>query len=150
MISFVSVLIVRWEQLLQNVSETVHNATGLYFCYQIFLKSYTCCFVFNQTNSSVYSGLRDQMNKLRDSLANLQHVAEDEEQEKELDLRMKNIKVVLDVDVEDVDVDGEDVDVDGEEQEKELDLRMTSIKVVFFEQEISASGFITPTYRQSK
>ena len=39
-ISFASVLIVRWEQLLQNVSETVHNATGLYFCYQIYLKSY--------------------------------------------------------------------------------------------------------------
>ena len=54
------------------------------------------------------------MNKLRDSLANLQRAAEDEEQEKELDLRMK------------------------------------SIKVVFLEQEIWASGFITPRYRQSK
>ena len=62
----------------------------------------------------MYSGLRDQMNKLRDSLANLQRAAEDEEQEKELDLRMK------------------------------------SIKVVFLEQEIWASGFITPRYRQSK
>ena len=36
------------------------------------------------------------MNKLRDSLANLQHAAEDEELEEELDLRMKNIKVVFD------------------------------------------------------
>ena len=106
--SFASVLIARWEQLLQNVSETVHNATGLYFCYQIIR------FVFDQTNSSVYSGLRDQMNKLRDSLANLQRAGEDEEQEKELDLRMKNIKVVL------------------------------------LGQEIWASGFITPRYRQSK
>ena len=35
------------------------------------------------------------MNKLRDSLANLQHAAEDEEQDEELDLRMKSIKVVL-------------------------------------------------------
>ena len=81
---------------------------------KIYLKSYICCFVFDPTNSSVYSGLRDQMNKLRDSLANLQHAAEDKEQAEELDLRMKNIKVV------------------------------------FLEQEISAPGFITPTYRQSK
>jgi len=63
----IRLLIVRWEQLLQNVSETVHNAR-------------------------VYSGLRDQMNTLRDSLANLQRAAEDEEQEEELDLRMKSIK----------------------------------------------------------
>ena len=55
---------------------------------------------------------------------------------------MKNIKVVFDVDVE-------DVDVDGEEQAEELDLRMKIIKVVLLEQEIWA-GFITPTYRQSK
>merc|ERR1719204_609620 len=63
----IRLLIARWEQLLQNVSETVHNAT-------------------------VYSGLRDQMSKLRDTLANLQRAAEDEEQEEELDLRMKSIK----------------------------------------------------------
>ena len=43
----------------------------------------------------MYSGLRDQMNKLRDSLANLQRAVEDEEQEEELDLRMKSIKVVF-------------------------------------------------------